>query len=76
VEATAQVDARIKVAIRMFGHLICKITINLVDAMGVGSGGVGPWIFIHGPDIVNRGLIVLFFDLCLLFSVFFPLAFR
>jgi len=34
--------------------------------MGVGSGGRGPWpswIFIQGTDIVDRGLIVLFFDL-------------
>jgi len=44
--------------------------------MGVGSGGRGrtpSWIFIHGTDIVDRGLIVLFFDLFLpffdLFSV-------
>jgi len=31
--------------------------------MGVGSGGAGelwPWIFIHGTNIVDRGLIVLF----------------
>jgi len=45
--------------------------------MGVGSGGRGGgkgavllWIFIHGTDIVDRGLIVLFFDL---FSVALPL---
>jgi len=34
--------------------------------MGVGSGGgsaVAPWIFIHGTDIVDRGLIVVFFGL-------------
>jgi len=34
--------------------------------MGVDSGGQGavpPWIFIHGTDIVGRGLIVLFFGL-------------
>jgi len=32
--------------------------------MGVGSVGQGaPWIFIHGTDIVDRGLIVLFFGL-------------
>jgi len=34
--------------------------------MGVGSGGCvswPPWIFIHGTDIVDRGLIVLFFSL-------------
>jgi len=32
--------------------------------MGVGSGGrVPPWIFIHGINIVDRGLIALFFGL-------------
>jgi len=36
--------------------------------MSVGSGGQGggawpPWIFIHGSNIVDRGLIVLFFSL-------------
>jgi len=38
--------------------------------MNIGSGrqgGRGP------PDIVDKGLIVLFFGLFLLFSVFFPL---
>jgi len=45
--------------------------------MGVGSGrqrGCGPLTldFIHGTDIVDRGLIVLFFGLFLLFfSLFF-----
>jgi len=33
--------------------------------MGVGNGeqeGRGPsWIFVHGTDILDRGLIVLFF---------------
>jgi len=45
--------------------------------MGVGSGeqgAVAPWIFKHGPDIVDRGLIVLFFGLFCYFSVFFLLA--
>jgi len=39
--------------------------------MGVGIGGQGswPWIFIHGKDIVDRGLMVLFFGL---FCVGFP----
>jgi len=36
-------------------------------SIGVGIGGQEgawpPWIFIHGTDIVNRGLIVLFFSL-------------
>jgi len=45
--------------------------------MGVGSGGregpCSPWIFIHGTDIVDRDLIVLFFVLFLYFSVFFLL---
>jgi len=35
--------------------------------MGVGSGGQGgrvpPWIFIYCTDIVERGLILLFFGL-------------
>jgi len=41
-------------------------------AWGVGNGGQGgaaPWIFIHKTDIVDRGLIVLFFGL---FSVASP----
>jgi len=29
-----------------------------------------PWIFMYGTDIVDRGLIVLFFDLLLFFSLF------
>jgi len=33
-----------------------------------------PWIFIHGTDIVDRGLIVLFFGLFLLFFGFFFVA--
>jgi len=46
--------------------------------MGVGSGdrgeGRGPsWIFIHGTDIVERRLIVIFFGL---FFVFFGIFFR
>jgi len=41
-----------------------------------GAGGVRglPWIFIHGTDIVDKGLIVLFFDVFCYCSVFFPLA--
>jgi len=41
--------------------------------MGVGSGAVSPspWIFINGTNIVDRGLIVLFFGLFCYFSVFF-----
>jgi len=35
--------------------------------MGVGRGAVAPWIFIHGTDIVDRGIIVIFFGLFLLF---------
>jgi len=46
--------------------------------MGVGRGEergtVPPRIFIHGTDIVDRGLIVLFFGLFCQFSVFFPLG--
>jgi len=30
-----------------------------------------PWVFIHGTDIVNKGLIVLFFGLfCYFFGLF------
>jgi len=39
-------------------------------AMGIGSGeqgGLAPQIFIHGTDIVDRILIVLFFGIFLLF---------
>jgi len=46
--------------------------------MGVGNGrqegAVAPWIFIHGTDIVDRGLIVLFSVFFCYFSVFFPLS--
>jgi len=44
--------------------------------MDVGSGELcPPWIFIYGTDIVDRGLVVLFFCLFFFcyFSVFFPL---
>jgi len=33
----------------------------------------GPWIFKHGTDIVNRGLILLFFGLSDIFQSFFLL---
>jgi len=52
--------------------------------MGVGSGGQGghalPWIFIHGTNIVNKGLKVLFSAFFAIFRYFllifslFPLA--
>jgi len=36
--------------------------------MGVGCGGVPlPWIFIHGSNIVDRDIKVLFFGVILLF---------
>jgi len=38
------------------------------------GGAVDPWIFIHGTDIVDRGLIVLFFGLFLLFFDLFSVA--
>jgi len=42
---------------------------------GAGEPCPPPWIFIHGTDIVDRGLIVLFFSLFLLFfGHFFPLT--
>jgi len=40
--------------------------------MGVGSGDRGPtWIFIHGTNIVDSGLKVLFSAFFCYFSVFF-----
>jgi len=48
--------------------------------MGVGSGGQGgggvvhPWIFIHGTNVVDRGLKVLFFGQFLLFFGLFSVA--
>jgi len=44
--------------------------------MGVGRGGRGPcppWIFIHGTNIVDRGLKVLFSAFFAIFLFFFPL---
>jgi len=35
---------------------------------------MAPWIFIHGTDIVNKGLIMLFFSLFCYFSVFFSVG--
>jgi len=53
-----------------------------IQYMGVGSGGkegavpsLPPWIFIHGTDIVDTSLTVVFFGLFLLFfDLFFPLS--
>jgi len=45
--------------------------------MGVGSGGhegMPSWIFIHGTNIVDSCLIVLFLGLFCYFLVFFSLA--
>jgi len=46
--------------------------------MGVGTGGQKsrghPWIFMHGTNLVDRGLKGLFFGLFWYFPVFFPLA--
>jgi len=46
--------------------------------MGDDSGGQGvrgpPWIIIHGTNIVDRGLKVLFFDVFLLFFGIFYVA--
>jgi len=43
-----------------------------MDVGSVRQGGdvAPPWIFIHGTDIVDRGLIVLFFGLLLFFGLF------
>jgi len=41
---------------------------------GAGRGRGLPWIFIHGTDIGDKGLIVLFSVLFCYFSVFFSLA--
>jgi len=41
--------------------------------MGVGSGGQGgvaPWIFKHGTNIVDRGLKVLFCYFLAFFAIF------
>jgi len=55
----------------------CKIK-KINTNMGVGSWGqrgevASPWVFKHGTDFVDRGKIVVFFDLFCYFSVFFPL---
>jgi len=42
--------------------------------MGVGTGAGGPWIFIHGTDIADKGIIELFFGLFLLFFYLFSAA--
>jgi len=44
--------------------------------MGVGSGdGLWPsWIFMHGTNIVDRGLIVLFFVFLAIFFGLFSIA--
>jgi len=48
--------------------------------MGVGSGGREgegpwtPWIFIHGTNIVDRSLKVIFFGVFLLFFDLFSVA--
>jgi len=50
--------------------------------MGVGSkgGGMPPWIFIHGTDKVEGGLMVFFFGLvffrCPLLEIFLPTLLR
>jgi len=52
-----------------------KAWFQFVTFMGVGSGGRGsrappPWIFMHGTNILDRGLKVLFFGVFCYFSVF------
>jgi len=50
--------------------------VSIMD-MDVGNGwqgGVPPWIFIHGTNIVDRGLILLFFDVFAVFRLFFSIA--
>jgi len=43
---------------------------SIVCSHGRGAGApCPPWIFIHGTDIVDSGLIVLFFRIFLLFFV-------
>jgi len=47
---------------------------NINKYMGVGRGrghAHPPWIFIHGTDIVDRGLIVLFSNFFAIFRSFF-----
>jgi len=41
--------------------------------MGADRGERPPWIFKHGPNFVDRGLIVQFFGLCY-FSIFFSVG--
>jgi len=41
---------------------------------GSGGGTWLPWIFIHGTNMVDIGLKVLFFGVCFLFFGLFPLA--
>jgi len=55
-------------------HLMLSIKHGNCKFMGVGREGLAPppWIFTHGTNIVNRGLIVLFFRL-IAFRCFFPL---
>jgi len=48
--------------------MVTKVTVMGVDS---GRGPWPSWIFIHDTDIVDRGLIVLFFGIILLFSFFF-----
>jgi len=48
-------------------------TIVEVWASQLGAGGSALWVFMHGTDIADRGLIVLFFGLFCYFSVFFLL---
>jgi len=54
-------------------NAIYYIIIINITSISVGSESVPspPWIFIHGTDIVDRGLKTLFFGLFLLFFVFF-----
>jgi len=52
-----------------------KFITGTIKCMGVGSGRQGgvasPWIFKHGTDIVDRGLIMLFSVFFAIFRFFF-----
>jgi len=54
-------------------YIMFAVTVRL--GMGIGSGGLWPWppwVFIHSTDIVDRGLIVLFFGLFCYFCSLLP----
>jgi len=56
-------------------HDKCKWHPRYSWASAAGEEDVLSWIFIHSTDIVDKGIIVLFFGLFFFnFSFFFPLV--